>query len=136
MAITVDSSARTDLATVKEIFDTSLSDDALAFWLNTASDDVDDVAAAGTNLTTSQLARLEALWAAHYASAQDPRHQSVSGASRSVDYDRQSYAEMAYQIDDTGTLEDKSRPSVDFQVMPDNEQYGDSYYDDETTDYY
>lgn len=127
MAITLDSDARTDLTTVRAIFDTRLDDDALTFWINAAYPAIDDVEAAGSGLTDAQLARLEAIWAAHLASTQDPRAQSQSGASRSIDYgDRQSYRAMAEQLDDTGTLESTGRPTVDFQVLPNDDEYSES----------
>lgn len=117
MAISLDSDARADVDTVKAAFDTSLSDDAIKFWINTAYPDIDEVEAAGTSLSSDDLARLEAIWAMHKASAQDPRAESISGASRSVDYgDRPSYRQMAEEMDDTSVLAGKGKPSASIEV--------------------
>jgi len=113
MAITLDADARTDVATVKAAFDTSLDADAIKFWINAAYPDIDAVANAGTNLSSDELARLEAIWAMHKASAQDPRATQRSGESRSESYgDRPTYREMAVELDDTGTLAGAGKPTA------------------------
>lgn len=108
MAITLDADARTDVSTVKAAFDTRLDDDAITFWINVAYPDIDDVENAGTALDADELSRLEALWAMHKASTQDPRMESMSSESRSADYgDRPTYRDRALELDDTGVLGSK-----------------------------
>ncbi len=105
---------RTTVSKVRSIFDTDLSDNELTSWMDIATELVDDVEAADPSLADKRLSKLEKLVTAHLASAQDPRHESVSGASRSVDYQGEygqnfeatSYGQRALALDPTGTLGD------------------------------
>ncbi len=103
---------RTDSNKVDEILDTSLSSNELTSWIDIATELVDDVEAAAPSLSDSRLEKIERLTAAHLASAQDPRHASESGASRSVEYQGEhgmgfestTYGQRALNLDPTGVL--------------------------------
>ena len=103
---------RTDSNKVANILPTSLDPNELTSWIDIATELVDDVEDADPSLPDTRLEKLERLTAAHLASAADPRHESTSGASRSVDYqgeygtgfDATSYGQRALALDPTGTL--------------------------------
>ncbi len=103
---------RTDSNKVNNILDTSLDTNELTSWIDIATELVDDIEAVDPSLSESRLEKLERLTAAHLASAQDPRHASESGASRSVEYQGEhgrgfestDYGQRALALDPTGTL--------------------------------
>ena len=107
---------RTTVQKVRDIYDTSISDNSLTSWMDIATEFVDDIAAEDSSLSTSRLAKIEKLATAHLASAQDQRHESTSGASRSVEYQGRTgydfrgtkHGQAAIALDPTGTLREVS----------------------------
>jgi len=105
---------RTDPTTVKNTFDTSLTDSAISDWITRASMRIDDVEDADPSIEDAKLKELETLVAQHLAASQDPRHESESGASRSVEFQGETgegmkstkYGQAALELDPTGTLGD------------------------------
>lgn len=103
---------RTDPTTVKETFDTDLSDSAVSDWISRASHLVDDIAAADPSITDARLTDIEGLVAQHFAASQDPRIQSGERESASVAYQGQTgmgfestqYGQAALELDPTGLL--------------------------------
>lgn len=116
--------ARASRSTLKEIYDSRLSDNALDVWLNMASDRVDDIADANSNIDSERLTDIELMLAAHYASAQDQRHERDSGESRSTSYQGETgmgikgtkYGQRAAALDPTGILASEGKPSASFSV--------------------
>ena len=114
--------ARTNTSDVDDILDTTLDTTALQAYIDAASDVVDDIAANNSNISSGRLERIEKFYAAHLATAQDPRASSLSGANRSVSYesgdsDRQSsYFEVANSLDPTGILMEKQKPTATLSV--------------------
>jgi len=102
---------RTSTSEVKETIDTSLSDAAIDDWIAVAGDLVDEIDDRGS-LEDDRLRRLEKLVAQHCLSAQDQRHASESGASRSVEFQGETgmafkgtkHGQRALMLDPTGTL--------------------------------
>jgi hypothetical protein len=99
---------RTSPSDVQQTFDTDLDVGALADWIQMASDITDDVEADDPSIGDDRLERIERLLAQHFASAQDPRADSLSGASRSVDYGEGradgGYLKRAIMLDPTGAV--------------------------------
>jgi hypothetical protein len=103
---------RTDSNKVDNILDTSLDSNELTSWIDIATELVDDIEAVDSSLSDKRLEKIERLTAAHLASAQDQRHESTSGASRSVEYqgdhgmgfEATDYGQRALALDPTGTL--------------------------------
>lgn len=111
------SQPRTDASTVKEIFETELTDSTgLNIWIGMASSLVDDINQAandaGNTLSDSRLMDLETLLSAHFASAQDPRIAEGDRETGSVTYQGETglnlsstkYGQNAMLLDPTGTL--------------------------------
>jgi len=102
---------RTSKTKVTETVDTSLSDAAIDDWIAAAGDLVDQIETR-SSLDTSRLTRIETLVAQHFLSAQDQRHASDSGASRSVEYQGDTgmmfkgtkHGQRALMLDPTGVL--------------------------------
>lgn len=102
---------RTTTAKVKETVDTSLSDAAIDDWITVAGDLVDQIETR-SSLNDPRLTRIETLVAQHFLSAQDQRHASDSGASRSVEYQGETgmffeatkHGQRALMLDPTGVL--------------------------------
>jgi len=99
---------RTSPSDVEQTFDTGLDPEALADWIAVASDIADDVQADDPSIADDRLERIERLLAQHFASAQDPRHDSQSGEARSVQYGEGradgGYLERAIMLDPTGAV--------------------------------
>lgn len=114
--------ARTNATDVDEILDTSISN--LTPWVEAANSVVDRVASEDSNndLSSGDLQRIEKFLAAYYATAQDPRAESMSGASRSesrYDVDGEgnaSYKEVAEAIDTTGVVASAGLPTAKVSV--------------------
>jgi len=109
---------------LQNIYDTDLDTAALDRWLSIAEGVVDDIAAKDSSITASRLKDIEALLAAHYASAQDPRIESTSRETASVTYKSEtgmnlretSYGQQAIQLDPTGTLSTLGKPSAGLSI--------------------
>lgn len=114
--------ARTTATDVNEVLDTTISN--LTPWVEAANSVVDRVEKQDTNndLSTDDLTRIEKFLAAYYATAQDPRAESLSGASRSesrygVDGDANaSYREVAEAIDTTGVVASAGLPTAKIET--------------------
>jgi hypothetical protein len=108
---------RTSTSAVKETVDTSLSDTAIDDWIAVAGDLVDDIEDR-SSLSDGRLARIERLVAQHFLSAQDQRHSSVSGPSRSAEYQGETgkhfegtkHGQRALALDPTGVLANANEP--------------------------
>jgi hypothetical protein len=100
--------ARTSPSDVERTFDADLDSEALADWIAMASDIADDVEADDPSIADDRLRRIERLVAQHFASAQSPRADSQSGASRSVQYGEGradgGYLQRAIMLDPTGAV--------------------------------
>lgn len=108
---------RTTASDVKELFDTEIPDPIVSSWIDIANEAVDDIEDAAPSASSSRLKKIEKLWTAHLLTAQDPRIESASGESRSVDYgDRTSYRELAIGLDPTNTLAGMGKPSASVAV--------------------
>lgn len=109
---------------VKEILDTSLTDAAVSTWIDIASDQVDDIAAFNGDISTTRLGNIELMLSAHYATTQDPRHESASSSSRNVSYEGETgmnlmaskYGQNAVQLDPTGLLRDSQKQKATLSV--------------------
>lgn len=114
--------ARTNATDVDEILDTSITN--LTPYVEAASSVVDRVATRDTTnqLTSTDLEQIEKFYAAYLATAQDPRAESLSGASRSESrYDvdgggNAGYKEIAESIDTTGVISGAGKPSANLSV--------------------
>lgn len=113
---------RTTAGDVDDILDTTIETTILEAWVEAANDIVNDVAAADPSIPSGRLERIEKFYAAHLATAQDPRVSSQSGESRSVSYeDRESegtasYYEVAVTLDPTGIIRDAQKPTATLSV--------------------
>lgn len=100
---------RTDVATVKETVDTSLSNDAISDWIAAASDLVDDIDESSVAVDDSRLKRIETLVAQHFLTAQDPRFESQSADSISLTFgegrEGSDYLSRAMMLDPSGVLQ-------------------------------
>jgi hypothetical protein len=111
---------RTNSTDVDEVLDTSI--DNLTPYVEVASDIVDDVAGLDPTISPGRLERLEKFYAAYLATAQDPRAESLSGASRSESrYDpgesgNASYLEVAISLDPTGVIRDAQKQTATLDV--------------------
>jgi len=119
---------------VDTIFDTSLDtsqNGTLSVWIEIANEIVDDIAAKDSSIQASRLKNIERLLAAHLASSQDQRIESVSRESASVDYAGSTdamdlrgtkHGQNAIQLDPTSTLSTLGKPSATLSV-PEVKQY-------------
>lgn len=116
----LNSNARTDAASVKEIFETSLSDGAIKAHINAAAAVVDDIAAADSSVSGTRLELIETYVAAHFASTQDPRESQASVGDADFRYrgpsDTTQYWETATSLDPTGVLAGGTT-QVDVEVL-------------------
>lgn len=114
--------ARTNTTDVDEILDTSLSTGALQAYVDAASDVVDDVAAKDSSISSGRLERIEKFYAAHLATAQDPRHSSQSRETASVSNEDRTtnananYKELAVSLDPTGVVSGAGKPAATLSV--------------------
>ena len=103
---------RTTVQKVRNVFDTSLSDNELTSWIDIATEFVDDIEADDPDIKDSRLKKIERLVTAHLASSQDQRASSQSGASRSIEFQGRTgydfrgtkHGQAAIALDPTGTL--------------------------------
>lgn len=121
MPVSLDADLEAELADVKRIFDSDLSDDELKYWLNIAGSFLWDHLDRGDFDTTKQ-ARMEALAAADAASSQDPRMYREAIGDSDFRYQRHEtqtdYYRMLLALDHTGKLpESKSSTSADFETF-------------------
>jgi len=100
---------RTDVATVRETIDTSLSDSAIQDWIAAASDLVDDIDESAVAVDDDRLIRIETLVAQHFLSSQDPRVTSQSADSMSLQFGEgrqgNDYLDRALMLDPSGVLQ-------------------------------
>lgn len=120
--------ARTNPSEVAKIFDTELdtsSGGALETWVDMASDIVDDIAAKDSSISSSRLANIEKLLAAHMASGQDQRIESTSRETASVSYQGETasmdlrgtkYGQRAIALDPSGHLSSLGKPKASVGV--------------------
>ena len=109
---------------LQDIYDTDLDTDALDRWLSIAEGVVDDIAAKDSSIKASRLKDIEALLAAHYASAQDQRIENTSRETASVTYQGETgmnlrgthYGQQAIQLDPTGKLSTLGKPQASISV--------------------
>ena len=103
---------RTTVQKVRDIFDTSISDNSVTGWMDIATEFVDDIEDADSSIPTKRLAKIEKLVTAHLASSQDQRASSQSGASRSIEFQGRTgydfrgtkHGQAAIALDPTGVL--------------------------------
>ena len=103
---------RTTVNKVRNILDTSVEDTSITSWMGVASTLVDDVEGIDPSIPDTRLTKMEKVLTAHLVSTQDPRASSISGASRSVEFqgdaglalDSTRYGQQAKLLDPTGTL--------------------------------
>jgi len=101
--------ARVTNTDLEEIFETDLGTGSLDRWIRIASNVVDRVESNSDTLTTQELEDIELLLSAGYASAQDPRINSTSRETASVNYQRNDeypndYIAQAVALDPTGVI--------------------------------
>ena len=116
--------ARTTVQKVRSILDTSVEDNTVTSWMDIASTLVDDIEDADPSVSDSRLAKVEKVLTAHMVSTQDQRQSSVSGASRSVEYQGETglgingtkYGQQAVALDPTNTLANMSKPDASVSV--------------------
>ena len=114
--------ARTNTSDVDTILDTSLDSSALQAYIDVASDLVDDIASLDGSISSDRLTRIEKFYAAHLATAQDPRASSQNAGNRSVSYEssdserQSSYYEIAVNLDPTGLIQEQSKPKATMSV--------------------
>lgn len=117
---TLNSNVRTDTESVKDIFNTSIGDEALKLHINAAAEVVDEVSDADDSVTTQRLELIETYVAAHFASAQDRRVTSEEVGDARFDYqgptETTQYWETATSLDPTGVLAGGS-VQVGFEVI-------------------
>jgi hypothetical protein len=101
---------RTDPSAVLTTFDADADSVAVEQWITQASLLVDDVADESPHLTSDRLRQIETLVAQHFLSAQHPRFDSQSGASRDASFSEgrsgSAYLDRAQRIDPTGVVAD------------------------------
>ncbi len=109
--------ARTDTTSFNETFDTDLSDSAIQAWIDSASLEVDEIAERDPSLSANRLEQIELRLAQAMATGQDPRIDSTSRETASVDYGEQTdYWDMAVGMDPTGYLSGWGLPKAGLSV--------------------
>jgi len=114
--------ARTDTTSVQEIFDTDLSTDSLEAWIDVANSVVNDVEGVDPSISDTRLEQIEKLLAAGYAANQDPRINSASRETASVNYQRDNteypneYIASAVAVDPTGVIADQFKRTATLSV--------------------
>jgi len=113
--------SRTNPTDVKNTFDTDLSDSAVEDWIGIATEIVDDVEGVNSSLSNSRLEKIERLLAQHFASSQDPRINSTSRETASVNYQRDSdyateYMATAVSLDPTGVVASLNKRTATLDV--------------------
>ncbi|MFC6975815.1 hypothetical protein ACFQL1_15885 [Halomicroarcula sp. GCM10025709] len=114
--------ARTSASDVADIFDTSIDTTVLSAYVEAASEVVDDIADQAPSTDASRLEKIEKFYAAHLATAQDPRVSSRSGAARSESYrdvdgdGNASYKQVAITLDPTNTIAGAGLPNAGLSV--------------------
>lgn len=94
---------------LQDVFDTDLSTDSLDAWIEIAHEITDDVAGVDPSLSSTRLAQIEKMLAAHFTAAQDPRLSSASRETASAEYQRNDeyatdYMATAVSLDPTGVV--------------------------------
>ncbi len=109
--------ARTTLSDFKETFDSDLSDSAIQAWIDSASLEVDEIADRDSSIKSARLEEIELRLAQAMATGQDPRIDSASRETASVNYGEQTnYWDMAVGMDPTGYLSGWGKPKAGFSV--------------------
>lgn len=113
--------ARVTASELNEVFDTDLSNTALDAWIDTAHTVVNDVEGVDSSLSDDRLTQIEKMLAAGYASAQDPRLDSGSRETASVNYQRNDdypndYFGLAVALDPTGVIANQFKRTATLSV--------------------
>jgi len=114
--------ARASASEVKQVYNTDLDDTTIEDWIDVSNELVND--RLDGKLSESLLKRIEIQLAAHFASAQDQRAESVDQQSTSVDYQGETgmglkgtkYGQNALALDTTGALANSNKPGARFEV--------------------
>lgn len=108
--------ARTNDTDVQAVFDTSIGDTTP--HIEAATELVDEIAEKSPETKASRLTKIEKFYAAHLATAQDPRASSQSGASRSIDYSEENtnYEQIAISLDPTNVIANAGKPNATVSV--------------------
>jgi len=101
-----------------------ISDASVDQWISIAEDKVDEIANADSSIESSKLTNIEILVAQHYLATQAQRVSSISGASRSADYQGDTgmgfegtkYGQAALSLDPTGVLASSTKPTASLTV--------------------
>lgn len=115
---------RVTASEVKKNFDTDLSDGEIDAWVNTATELVDEIAAADSSIGSTRLEQIELALTRHFASAQDPRLESYNVGGSSGSYQGETgmhinstvYGQQAAALDPTGTLSGMGKPTPSVTV--------------------